>query len=321
MGRIEFKPGGKELAKVLHYYGMLEGDSEFKIVCPFHEDTEPSMVINLDSGIYYCFGCGKSGDAFSFVKNLYPKRDGVACLRKYFRILKSMKVKQLKYVRHKVHKPSSKQALVEAEDYYFGLKTINWLKDDSPEREYMRQRGFLPSSLNACTAKLTYNTSYPLVFPMFDMGVFKGWVCRTTVKRIEEKRKYLYNTGFSRRDTLVGDYNAKVVVLVEGYMDRLKLIQFGVKHAVAILGWKVTEQQVTKLKGAGVELIISALDNDICGKKGTRYLKKFFDVVRFKFPHDVKDPGDLTREQFKKAKRDTKRRITDAKGRKIRRSN
>lgn len=308
MSKIEFKPGGKELAKVLHYFGLLEGDSnEFKIVCPFHEDINPSMLINLNTGSYFCFGCSSSGDAFTFVKSLYKKLDDLECLKLYFKILRSKKVKKLIFIRKKVDKPSDSQALVEAHDFYFGLKTINWIKDNSPEKQYMFDRGLLPSSLNRCKAKLTYNNNYPIVFPMFDMGEFKGWVCRTTSKVIEKKRKYLYNTGFSRRNTLVGEYNSKQVILVEGYMDWLKLKQFGVKYAAAILGWKITQQQIAKLKAHGVTTIISALDNDVCGKQGTNYLKQFFNVVRFQFPKDVKDPGDLTREQFKKCKRETQR--------------
>ena len=307
----EFKPGGRELAKVLHYFGLLEGDNEFKIICPFHEDINPSMLINLNSGTFYCFGCGLSGDAYNFIRHLFPKLDGLKCLKVYFRILKSNKVKKLNFVRKKMYKPKSseKQALIEAEDFYYGLKTINWLKDQSLEKQYMRQRGFLPSALNLCKAKLTYKDNYPLVFPMFDMEVFKGWVCRTTTKRIEQQIKYLYNTGFSRANTLVGKYNSGTVVLVEGYMDWLKFKQFGVTNVAAILGWKVTEQQITKLKTLGVETVVSALDNDFCGDKGTAYLKNFFNVVRFKFPQNIKDPGELTRAQFKQAKEETQKLV------------
>ena len=75
--------------------------------------------------------------------------------------------------------------LTEAEDYYYNLKTINWNDEHSEELNYMLKRGFKRSTLNRCKAKYTYNKSYPLVFPMFDNGEFKGWVCRTTLKTIE----------------------------------------------------------------------------------------------------------------------------------------
>lgn len=101
-----------------------------------------------------------------------------------------------------------------------------------------------------------------------DNGKFKGWVCRTTVKEIEQKRKYLYNTGFSRANTVVGNYGSeKYVIIVEGYMDMLKFLQFGVDNVCAIFGWKMSDNQFKKLKASGIKFVISALDNDECGKK------------------------------------------------------
>jgi len=39
--------------------------------CPFHQDTNPSFVIYLDSNSYFCFsGCG-GGDAITFTMHLY----------------------------------------------------------------------------------------------------------------------------------------------------------------------------------------------------------------------------------------------------------
>jgi DNA primase len=36
--------------------------------CPFHEERTPSFSVNPSKGLYYCFGCGKGGDLFSFVR-------------------------------------------------------------------------------------------------------------------------------------------------------------------------------------------------------------------------------------------------------------
>ncbi|HET9947496.1 MAG TPA: DNA primase [Longimicrobiales bacterium] len=40
---------------------------EYKANCPFHEERTPSFYVVPDKGFYKCFGCGKSGDVFSFV--------------------------------------------------------------------------------------------------------------------------------------------------------------------------------------------------------------------------------------------------------------
>jgi len=308
---IEFKTGGAELAKVLHYYGVDDTSqgSIYKIVCPFHGDRNPSLIVNLEDGDFYCFGCGAAGNAVDFVKmsEEEPLND-LQLYIKYYKILKSKKVSHINIatIKKDVSKESN-QYYDEAHDDYFGLRTVNWLKEKSPERKYMNKRGFTSKTLNQCKAKITYDKNYPIMFPMFDNGKFKGWDCRTTNKLVEKRRKYLYNKGFSRRNTLVGNYKCKTVVLVEGYMDLLKMQQNGLKHVAAVLGWKVTPEQITKLKEAGVEIIISALDNDKCGVDGSNYLTKFFKVIRFQYPTGVKDPGDLNKEAFDEAFEETKK--------------
>lgn len=44
------------------------GGSRFKALCPFHQERTPSFHFDSDKGFYKCFGCGKSGDIFSFVQ-------------------------------------------------------------------------------------------------------------------------------------------------------------------------------------------------------------------------------------------------------------
>lgn len=40
---------------------------EWKGKCPFHDDRTPSFYVVPEKGFYKCFGCGESGDVFSFV--------------------------------------------------------------------------------------------------------------------------------------------------------------------------------------------------------------------------------------------------------------
>lgn len=39
----------------------------FKGLCPFHDEKTPSFVVYPESQSFHCFGCGKSGDAFTYV--------------------------------------------------------------------------------------------------------------------------------------------------------------------------------------------------------------------------------------------------------------
>ena len=300
---------GEELAKVLMYYGYIPdvSSNEYKIVCPFHNDMNPSMSVNLETGRFFCFGCGAYGNAFDFVQMVNKGLNSLQCMFKLFEILKSDKVCKIDFSHRRKTIKNQQEAYDMAWDYYYGLSKIDWNTSDIDEvihcKDYMLNRGFNPDTLNKCLAKVTYNNPYPIIFPMLDNGTFKGWVCRTTSKEVEAKRKYLYNTGFSRATTLVGDYNNQdYVFVVEGYMDRLKFIQYGVTNVVAILGWKMSKNQEDKLKEAGVKVIISALDNDECGIKGTKYLRTIFpNVVRFKFLKNIKDPGQIdSQEMFDK---------------------
>lgn len=46
-------------------------------LCPFHNENSPSFHVSVTKGIYKCFGCGKGGDAVSFImeheKSSYPE--------------------------------------------------------------------------------------------------------------------------------------------------------------------------------------------------------------------------------------------------------
>lgn len=312
-----FSCGGEELAKVLVYYGFISdtSSSEYKIVCPFHNDINPSMIVNLDDGSYFCFGCNETGNAMKFVRSMNKDMDDLHALIEYFRILKSDKCMKVDLSqRTKRIRKTDRESWNMAHDYYYGLSKIDWENSDLEEaveaREYMKQRGFTAKSLTNCRAKITYNKHYGLIFPMMDNGRFKGWVCRTMVKSIEKKRKYLYNEGFSRATTLVGNYKGqKVVYVVEGYMDMLKTRQNGVHNVVAILGWKMTSEQIQKLKDEGVEHLISALDNDECGREGTKFLERHFTVTRFCYLKGVKDPGEMTKQMFDKMNSKTVSRL------------
>lgn len=68
------------------------GGQEFKAVCPFHSDSDPSLSINDDSGLFQCFGCKKSGDAFTFygfVKGLSDFKEILQGIASDFNILPS----------------------------------------------------------------------------------------------------------------------------------------------------------------------------------------------------------------------------------------
>lgn len=46
---------------------LRQSGRSFKGLCPFHNEKTPSFVVYPESQHFHCFGCGKSGDIFSFV--------------------------------------------------------------------------------------------------------------------------------------------------------------------------------------------------------------------------------------------------------------
>lgn len=48
-------------------YKLERKGREFLSICPFHNDSKPSLSIVDDKGFYHCFACGAHGDVFKFL--------------------------------------------------------------------------------------------------------------------------------------------------------------------------------------------------------------------------------------------------------------
>ena len=43
--------------------------SEYKTLCPFHDDSNPSLSVNDEKGVYYCYSCKAGGNIITFIKD------------------------------------------------------------------------------------------------------------------------------------------------------------------------------------------------------------------------------------------------------------
>lgn len=315
---------------LLKHYGLYQPEELYKVICPFHDDRNASMQININKAFFYCYAeCGAKGGSLELYRSFhllqhqheksYEPPSDLQCLLAIKKLVRDSDQNSIpmpdaltnNYTSNssssvESSKVSYREGLTQARDFYYNLPETNWYKPGIEEgteaKHYMKHRGFSASLLKQSGAKCSFNRWYPIVFPMFENGIFRGYVMRTFDPEVEANRKYMYNRGFKRERTLAGSFGKKAgsdtVLIVEGYLDKLKANQLGIKNVAAILGWKLTQTQIQKLQKAGVKRIICGTDNDEAGKKGFRYMKRIaphtgFSVERLRYPKGIKDMGDV----------------------------
>ncbi|TAL40296.1 MAG: DNA primase [Alphaproteobacteria bacterium] len=120
---------------------------------------------------------------------------------------------------------------------------------------------------------------------------------------IYHKGKMLY--GLSRARKVIGD--GETVIVVEGYMDVIALVQAGFRAAVAPLGTALTETQIEELWKVMPEdkrNPVLCFDGDTAGQRAAgRALERILPImkpdysVKFAFLPDGYDPDDLIKEE------------------------
>ncbi len=61
-----------DIVKIIGDYVRLRkaGAQNYSGLCPFHKEKTPSFSVHAGRQFYHCFGCGQSGDIFSFVQKI-----------------------------------------------------------------------------------------------------------------------------------------------------------------------------------------------------------------------------------------------------------
>jgi DNA primase len=72
---IDFKEIVKQQADIVHVVGdyvklKKAGAQNFSGLCPFHNEKTPSFSVHATHQFFHCFGCGVSGDVFTFVQKI-----------------------------------------------------------------------------------------------------------------------------------------------------------------------------------------------------------------------------------------------------------
>ena len=108
--------------------------------CPLHGERTPSLSVAPDKGVYYCFGCQRSGDAITFVREI-EGLDFAGAVE----MLAGRAGIQLHYTSQDESAARSRrklllEAVAKAGDFYHQRLLDG--RDAGPARNYLRSRGY-----------------------------------------------------------------------------------------------------------------------------------------------------------------------------------
>ena len=280
-------------------------------ICPFHDDTNPSMSVTRDKQIYKCFSCGASGNVFNFVMDyenvdfkealsILAKRAGIDFNGNYAknspnRYEKYYKMYDLalKLYQNNINSSLGKTAIEYLKKRFISKEIIKEFKiglafDKDSLTNILTKKGYSTLEMENYGLGNGYNDLYynRIMFPLFDTNNrvvgFSGrvYVGSSDRKYINTKETPIFKKG----EVLYNYYNAKEhcrlkknVILVEGFMDVIRLYSIGIKNVVALMGTALTKQQINLLKRLSHDIYL-CLDGDSAGIKAN--LSVGFDLVQ-----------------------------------------
>jgi len=284
------------------YVSLKKAGTNYKGVCPFHNERTPSLMVSPEKQIWKCFGCGKGGDHFNFIMEaehlefadalrLLAQKAGVTLQPKTRAEHQSRNRKETLYAINKLasqvfhnlltEKDVGKLALKYLHDRGVTDKTIATFQIGvAPKslrlRDFLLQRNYLAGDINAAGNPDKFFDR--IMFPIFDvLGNVVAFTGRSLTDAIQpkylnspetplfNKGRLLYGLNWAKGSIKEHDY----VVLVEGQMDVVALHQAGVEQTVASSGTAITQAQLEILSKYTPNFLL-AFDNDTAGLVTTK---------------------------------------------------
>ena len=272
-------------------------------VCPFHDDSNPSMCVSREKQIYTCFSCHATGNVYTFLMN-YEHIDFKEAL-KYLGDKVGVSTSNINISK----KESKNDKLYDA--YNLSLKYFqNNLNSNYGKiaKNYLLNRGIdeqlikefeIGLSLNSYDdlTKLLVSKNYDLVtlnriglssdnhdiyndrimFPLYDVsGRVVGFSGRIYKDNSQNKYLNTKETVIFKKGELLYHYHIakdecrlkKFVLVMEGFMDVIRASSIGIKNTVALMGTALTKEQINLIKRLSKNIIL-CLDGDDPGQHAT----------------------------------------------------
>lgn len=268
-------------------------------VCPFHSDTEPSMVLHSHTNTFYCYTCHagskrhskvRSPDIIGFVQAMENLSFPDTVEKLAVQVGMPMPSMSPEAYAKAQEKQQRMEYFRQAQDFF-----RQSLRESQKALNYLGSRGFMHLEVEMFglgfgalhddeNLRITLDR---LTFPIHDYdGNIAGFAARVlyTPEQIDRMnqllldagkkkiRKYLLNPGFERNEHLYGLHLAQVsirkfktAILTEGFTDVMNLHAHGATHAVSTMGVNLSETHVKLLKRAGAEKVIIMRDGDEAG--------------------------------------------------------
>lgn len=293
---------------VRDYVDLKPSGRQWKGCCPFHQEKTPSFFVTPETGTYHCFGCGESGDVFSFImkKESVSFPDAVRSLAERYHVpiaatdpreIQMREERQLLYqinadalrfyyrnllTNHRAQEYLARRGLKgnSINDFFLGYadgsgkSLYQHLTEKGYRVEDLLRLGLIARSNRGSGYydKFRDRIIFPIISPQEKVIGFGGRALG------DKKPKYLNSPEspvFHKGDHLYNLNRAKKspdrkhLVLVEGYMDVVSLALHGFDTAVASLGTSLTEKQAALIKRFS-EQVYLCYDGDSAGIKAAR---------------------------------------------------
>jgi DNA primase len=321
---------------------LKKGGKEFKARCPFHDEKSASFTVVPDKQFYHCFGCGAHGTALGFLMD-YDHLSFVEAVEELAtRVGLEVPREQDANFKPKpsddLYAPLEQAARLYADHLMNSDRAIEYVKKRGLTKETAQRfsMGYAPDAwdfigkqLGATEADARRLLQVGLVIEreqrgghydrfrdrlMFPIRDTRGRTIGFGGRILDQgEPKYLNSPEtelFHKGKELYGLFEARQatrnlqrLMVVEGYMDVVRLHQAGITYAVATLGTATTPEHLTRIFRV-VSEVVFCFDGDRAGRAAAwRALENALSQIRegrqirFLFLPDGHDPDSLVGEE------------------------